>query len=533
MTDIKIRRVDAPGLKAQLHDGGEIAVLDARAEGVFAARHLLMAACVPLDRLEERINDMVPRRAARVVWCDDGDGLASRAAARMAALGYDNVAVLDGGITAWEEAGYRLYSGVHVPSKAFAEVVEHEAETPWISAQDLSALIESNADIAIYDSRSYGEYHNNSIPCAISVPGAELVYRFADLTPSRDTTVIVNCGGRTRSIIGAQSLIDAGFSNKIVSLKDGTMAWHLAGLDVVQGATRQPPELSDSGDKAAQNAAARVGAANSIERIDLAALESWRDEAAVRSLYIFDVRTLAEYEGGHLPGSRPVPGGQLVQETDSHAATWGARIVLVDDNGVRATMTASWLKQMGWRDTVVLALDSVAAGVLDKGPYIARVLGLEDNAARRIAVADLRAGLDDGSMQLVDLNYSRDYAQNHIPGAWFGTRGRLAAALKSLPDAKTIVLTSPDGVLARLAAVEMDRPVRVLDGGTQAWIAAGLPLEAGTARMADTADDVQLSARERGENREDAMRAYLAWEIELVNQMASDDDQRFALTTGQ
>jgi rhodanese-related sulfurtransferase len=188
---------------------------------------------------------------------------------------------------------------------------------------------------------------------------------------------------------------------------------------------------------------------------------------------------------------------------------------------------------MGWRDTAVLALDGVAADALDKGPYLARVLGLEDNAARLIAVADLRAGLDDGSIQLIDLNFSRDYAQNHIPGAWFATRSRLADARTKLPDAKTVVLTSPDGVLARLAAADvLDRSVLALDGGTQAWIAAGLPLETGTARMADIADDVQLSARERGENREDAMHAYLAWEIELVNQMASDDDHRFAIMTG-
>jgi rhodanese-related sulfurtransferase len=529
MTEIEIRRVDAPALKAQLRDGGEIAVLDAREEGVFAARHLLMAACLPLGRIEERIDGMVPRRTARVVWCDDGEGLAGRAAARMAALGYGDVAVLDGGIAAWEAAGYRLYSGVHVPSKAFAEVVEHEAATPWISAKELGALIESGADIAIYDSRSYGEYHDNSIPGAISVPGAELVYRFADLTPSPDTTVIVNCGGRTRSIIGAQSLIDAGFANKIVSLKDGTMAWHLAGLEVVRGATRRPPELSPAGGKAAQAAAARVAARNGIARIDLAGLAAWREAAAARSLYIVDVRTPREYEAGHLPGSRSVPGGQLVQETDSHAATWGARIVLIDDNGVRATMTASWLRQMGWRDTAVLALDSVAAGTLDTGPYIPRVLGLEENAAALISVADLRAGLDDGSMRLVDLDNSRDYARNHIPGAWFATRGRLAGALATLPDADTTVLTSPDGALARLAAVELDGPALALDGGTQAWIAAGLALEAGATRMAHTADDVQLSARERGANREEAMRAYLAWEIELVNQMASDDDQRFEI----
>jgi rhodanese-related sulfurtransferase len=170
------------------------------------------------------IDDQVPRRSTRVVWCDDGEGVAARAAGRMLALGYTHVALLDGGLTAWEHAGYRVYNGVHVPSKAFAEVVEHAAHTPWITADQLKGMIDRGDDIVIFDSRSYEEYHSNSIPGAISVPGAELVYRFTDLTPSPHTTVIVNCGGRTRSIIGAQSLLNAGFPNRIVSLQNGTQA---------------------------------------------------------------------------------------------------------------------------------------------------------------------------------------------------------------------------------------------------------------------------------------------------------------------
>src|SRR3954470_5183388 len=265
-----IERIGARDLKAQLHDGGEIALLDAREEGVFHARHLLLASCVPLSRLELLIDDLVPRRSARVVWCDDSDGSALRAARRIIGFGYTDVAVLDGGIAAWEAAGYRLYSGVHVPSKAFAEVVEHEAGTPWISAPDLKALIDGGGDIAIFDSRSYEEYHNNSIPTAISVPGAELVYRFADMVPSPDTTVIVNCGGRPRSSIGAQALRNAGFHNKIMSLKDGTMAWHLAGFEVGHGATRRPPDVSETGQRAAIEAAARVAERYGISRIDRA-----------------------------------------------------------------------------------------------------------------------------------------------------------------------------------------------------------------------------------------------------------------------
>jgi rhodanese-related sulfurtransferase len=553
----EIGRVNARQLKARLHDGGEIALLDAREEAAFGRRHLLMASCVPLSQLELLIDDLVPRHGARVVWCDDGEGLAVRAAQKMIAFGYQDVAVLDGGIAAWEAAGYRVYSGVHVPSKAFAEVVEHEAGTPWISATDLRVLIDGSANIAIFDSRSYEEYHNNSIPTAISVPGAELVYRFTDLVPSPDTTVIVNCGGRTRSIIGAQALINAGFRNKIMSLKDGTMAWHLAGLGVVNGAARRPPEVSASGLATAQEAAARVAARCGITSIDKVTLERWRAEAEERSLYVIDVRTPEEYQAGHLRGARSVPGGQLVQETDAHIGTWGARIVLVDDNGVRATMTASWLKQMGW-DEVRVFVANPSDGDWEKGRRELRVPRLAEAVTRAIDAPALRDALSAGTTLVVDLDFSRRYTQGHIPGAWFAIRSRLADAVAKLPASDTIVLTSADGRLARLAAPELAAlvsvPVMVLSGGTQSWVESGLPLEDGAGPMASETEDVVLSARERGQNREAAMREYLAWEeaamreylaweialmreylaweIALVTDMATDDDHRFRVVAG-
>ncbi len=531
----QVTRIDAKELKARLHDGGEIALLDAREELPFGRRHLLMASCVPLSRLELLLDDLVPRRATRVVWCDDNEGLAARAAARASALGYQNVALLDGGIAAWEAAGFRVYSGVHVASKAFAEVVEHEAGTPWISAEELQALIDRKADIAIYDSRSFEEYHNNSVPTAISVPGAELVYRFADLAPSPATTVIVNCGGRTRSIIGAQSLINAGVSNKVVSLKDGTMAWHLAGLDVVHGATQRPPDVTPRGLEAAQERAARVAERHGIARIDRQTLDAWRAEAGQRSLYLLDVRTPEEYEAGHLRGARLAPGGQLVQETDSHMATWGARVVLVDGDGVRATMTASWLKQMGWPDVAVL-VSGQADGDRVTGQHSPRVLGLDAAIVQSIAATDLRDRLAAGPVAVIDLDLSRRHALGHIPGAWFAIRSRLGEGLAKLSPGQSVVLTSPDGVLAQLAVAELQTaarvPVMALTGGTRAWVQAGLPLESGMARMIDAADDVFLSPRERGQNREDAMREYLTWEINLVRDMATDDDHRFRIVAG-
>jgi rhodanese-related sulfurtransferase len=221
-----------------------------------------------------------------------------------------------------------------------------------------------------------------------------------------------------------------------------------------------------------------------------------------------------------------------VQETDSHMATWGARVVLVDDNGVRAAMTASWLKQMGWTDIAFLATGA-ADGDWETGPHLPAVLGLETASVPQIDAAELHDRLAAGNVTLIDLELSKRYALGHIPGAWFAVRSRLAAALAKLPAPEAIVLTSPDGALATLAAAELQAiasvPVMTLAGGTLAWVRAGLPFKIGLTRMADEADDMFLSPRERGQNREDAMREYLTWEINLVNDMAEDDDHRFRI----
>ena len=526
------RTIDAAGLKSALHDGGEIALLDAREEVPFDARHLLMAACIPLSRLELLVDASVPRRSTRVVWCDDGEGLAQRAARRMASFGYSDVAVLAGGIGAWEAAGFRIYSGVHVPSKAFAEVVELKKGTPWITAEQLKALIDAKADIALFDSRSYEEYHENSIPTAISVPGAELVYRYADLVPSPKTTVIVNCGGRTRSIIGAQSLINAGVPNKVVSLKNGTQAWHLAGFQVLKGSTARPPTVSPAGHAQARAAADRVAERFGIVRIDDATLAKWRIESTRRTLYVFDVRDPNEYQRAHLSGMKNVPGGQLVQETDRHVATWGARVVLVDNDGVRAVMTAHWMKQMGW-DAHAMTVDLLAHTCVS-GDWKPHVLGLDGVTIPTIDAHGLRQRMQAGGVSVVDLDWSRDYREGHIPTAWYGIRARLDAILPQLPAQDTVVFTSADGLLARLAAADAkaiaSAPVLALDAGTAAWRNAGYPLEQGATRMATAPDDVRLRAREQAGGVEEAMRAYLAWEIDLAEQMARDDDQRFRIT---
>src|SRR5271166_3365174 len=353
--------VTAPAVSPQevremLRDGGEIAFLDVREEGVFSEEgHPFFACSVPLSRIELVIGDLVPRLATRIVFYDGEDGLADRAAAKLADRGYRNLSVMTGGVRGWQAAGFELFTGVNVPSKAFGELVEHRCATPHIAAAELKRRLDAGEKVLIVDSRPLPEFRNMSIPGALDCPGAELVYRVPDLVPSPQTLVVVNCAGRTRSIIGAQSLRNAGLPNPVMALENGTMGWELAGLELNRGRTETAPPPSPDGLRRARELADRVVGRYAIARIDDMTLVRFRDEAEQRTLYMFDVRSPEEFAAGHLAGSRSAPGGQLVQATDAYMATRNARIVLVDDDGVRAAMTASWLVQMGCREVYVLA----------------------------------------------------------------------------------------------------------------------------------------------------------------------------------
>jgi rhodanese-related sulfurtransferase len=507
-----------------LGGGGEIALIDVREESIFSQSHLLLARSVPLSRFEMKFAPLVPRRTTRIVLCDDDNGLAPRAAAILARNGYENVRILAGGVKAWGAAGFELFSGVNVPSKAFGEYIEHSNGTPNIAADELEKLIRDGADLVVLDSRPFDEYARVSIPTSTNVPGAELVLRARDLAPSRNTTVVVNCAGRTRSIIGAQSLINAGLPNKVMALRNGTMGWSLAGFACDSGKNRRAPSVSPTTLAWARQAAQRVAQSCGVKSTDRATLEAWRKDES-RTLYVFDVRDPAEYEAGHFPGAISAPGGQLVQATDQYVGTLGARIVLVDDAEVRAAMTASWLRQMGFADLYVL-VDAGSESGWPKIPILET--GAQPDAA--IGCTALAALMSRGEATVVDLSLSRNYQARHIAGAWFAIRTRLALAFEKIPRAGTLVLTSEDGVLARLAVAEaaalLDGPVRFLDGGNAAWRAAGHEFSA-EPKMADEAIDQWRKPYERTGNTEAAMREYLAWEIDLLPRVERDGSLHF------
>ncbi|WP_051237170.1 rhodanese-like domain-containing protein [Ottowia thiooxydans] len=525
--------VDARQVHAMLSDGQELAFLDVREEGVFHAAHPLFVVSAPFSHLEMRLADLVPRRDTRMVLMDaEGEGLSERAAERMAEWGYSHVAVLKGGLQAWRDAGLQVFSGIYVPSKAFGEFVEHSYGTPSIDAQELKTWISEGRDMVILDSRPYSEFHNYSLPGGINCPGAELVHRVFDLVERESTTVVVNCAGRTRGIIGAQSLINAGLRNPVVCVRNGTQGWHLSGETMASGSKAVAPPPTLEGLNQAIEASQRVAKRFGVREIDAARLRELQAQAGERTLYLFDVRTPEEYEAGHIPGARTAPGGQLVQSTDHYVGTRSARIVLCDDNGVRARMTASWLIQLGWTDVFVLQGGLSACGqALEKGPEVPTHLPVEaGSSVRKLGVLDVQQKLKSGEAVVVDLSSSLRFRDGHISGAWFAVRSRLANAISQLPAHKLLVLTSLDGKFAEIAATDAQAvspvPVAVLQGGNAAWTAAGLTLEPGLTQMTTSTDDVWYSPYDHVD-RTKAMNAYLSWEIGLVEQMEREDGALF------
>lgn len=351
----------------------EIALLDLRHEAAFATGHPLFAANMAVDRIAIEAAVRLPRKDVTIVLYDDGEGLVAAGAERLAALGYGDVRALDGGLKAWRAADYEVFEDVNSYSKAFGELVEARRHTPSFSADEVAKLIADKANIAILDVRRFDEYATMNIPGSVSVPGAELVLRAGQAAPDPDTTIIVNCAGRTRSIIGTQSLINAGVPNKVRALRNGTIGWTLARHTLAHGADRRGALGSfDGGPANARDVAYRAG----VRHVGASEMSALVAETS-RTLYRFDVRDAEEYAAGHLAGFRHYPGGQLVQETDMAAPVRGARILLSDDKGVRADMTASWLAQMGWE---VYVLEGGYSGTLEVGPPL--VLPKPDPAHR-------------------------------------------------------------------------------------------------------------------------------------------------------
>ena len=522
---IMANKISCRDLAALMASDGLYAVFDVRERGEFNECQIRNATSLPRSQIEFRIADLVPNRKVPIVLCDDGGERVLLAARTLAGFGYLGVSVLERGVHAWERAGYLTVSGVNVPSKAFGERVHHERHIPDIAPEELKALQDSGSDVVILDVRTPEEYGRFCIPGGVNVPGGDLVLWADALSQKPATTVIINCAGRTRSIIGAAALRRLGLTN-VRALRNGTMGWVLAGLELESKPKRETPAPTGESRERARLLALRLADEEEIpwlsarEVVDLNPIP----DHGVR--YLIDVRSESEYESGHISGSLNIPGGQAVQRADDFVAVKNGKIIFISGESTRAVMAAYWYRQMGFRNVSVLqgGLHAWAESGLSLLPGVpsAEPLGFEAarKAAKRITPTELDRRLKDSSLLVLDMATSMDFEAAHIPGARWISRGWIDIKLpEQFPDrSQPVITTCPNGrnsVLAAAALAEIGyTEVSVLDGGMRAWTAAGYRTEKGLDSRLVEPNDVVLSPSVRG-NKE-AMKRYLEWEVKLT-----------------
>lgn len=512
--------IDAHMLKRWLSDGDEIALIDVREIGQFGEGHLFFAVPLAYSEFELRIRKLLPNPAIRLVLCDNGDGVAERAARRSLGLGYRNTNILQGGVPSWPSAGNTLYSGVNVPSKTLGELVEIERHTPHIGPDKLKEMCEAGENVTIVDGRPFSEFHNMSIPGGVCCPNGELALRIDAIAPDPNTMIVVNCAGRTRSIVGAQTLIDLGIENPVVALENGTQGWSLAGLQLENGASRRYTEIVELADIDARRARARALAeARGARFVDAGQVAAWLKDNT-RTTYLIDVRTEEEYCADGSPHFIHAPGGQLVQGTDRWIGARGARIVLADGELIRAPIVAAWLRQLGHEaDVVTGGTDGIE--IKNDGEF-----GSQQHLPK-IDAAGLQALIGDDSVRVIDVRSSMAYRKGHIDGAIWSIRPRLSFLANDPPQ--TVILVADHPNISALCAIDLKEigveDIRVLEGGFQGWLGAGYPVLATPDSPADDeCIDFLFFTHRRHLGDLEHSRQYLEWELGLIDQL--DDQER-------
>ena len=515
-------------LKQWLSANREIALLDVREIGQHSTGHPFFAVPVPYSKFEYSVERLVPNQSTTLVVIDDDDGVAERAVSSGRALGYANMFILDGGAPAWSRAGFTLFDGVHVPSKTFGETVEIERRTPRITALELNRRQQSGEKLVLVDGRPFTEFHEMSIPGGRCCPNGELVLRIGDIVPDPETAIVVNCAGRTRSIIGAQTLIDFGVSNPVAALENGTQGWFLAGLELeYDKSLSYPPFDHPERLPALREKALRLARSHNVEIVTPAEVDLFLREKH-KTTYMFDVRTPEEYECDGLPEITHAPGGQLIQATDQWVGVRGARILLVDNEMVRAPVVAYWLSQLG-HDVYVL----------DNGIQSARSINFPQMPSyttefEKIQTMDpTELGLL-GDVQVVDLRGSMAFRTGHLKDAVWSIRPRLDRIQfrRDVP----VALVTDDAEVVALFALDLQQlgvtaPIRRLSGNVEAWKQTGLDCVATKDNPPDDeCIDFVFHTHDRHSGSAAAALAYIEWEIGLVDRLDEQERNSFRLS---
>lgn len=537
-----IATVDFAEVERWRSAGRPHAFIDVRERGEYALGQIPGACPLPRGLLEIRMERLVPWKDLPVVLYSNREHRSRRAAMTCQEMGYQDVRVLTGGIEAWSAGGREPAYGVNVLGKTFGEALSVTDQVHQVEPDELAGLIEGGA--LVLDARTRSEYDKGHIPGAVHVPGGELVSRSLGAgldAPTRKQPVVVHCAGRTRSILGAYLLSQAGFAD-VHALRNGTMAWVMSGRELERQGRHELPasgtvpaaEAGAKADRFAEDFVSRTNA-RSLTTSDL------RTVLELEYAYLIDVRLEEEFEQAHLPGALSCPAGQLANALDELLPVRDAHLVCYSSRQTRARIGAALLAQIGYRTVSWLegglATWRAEGQPVESGPadrYLADLDFLDEEIPRMRPAESVKA-LSQGAVML-DVRRSSEYALCHVPGSTWIPRGDLEDRLDgAIPKDRLVVVLSDRMLRSALAARtlrQLGYDCAVLDGGLTAWLAEEWPTEEGLQGADVTLEEAKLDAelvaarpRLLERSRED-MERYLEWEERLGFELLRDQPTR-------
>lgn len=487
----------------------EFAVVDTRPIDDFYRGHLMAASSLPLSRLEVDAPVFIPNRNTRIVLCDWNSALAS--AKTLESLGYKNISVIEGGLSGWHLAGGRIFPGWNMIGKAFGDYLERTFQIPTIDSDKLKALIESDNPPFILDTRTPEEHSDYCIPGAVSCPNGESLLRALPAIKDPERLIVTHCAGRTRGLIGAQVLRDAGVKNPICSLGLGTLEWALAGYPLEEGANRPLPVPEDL--TLSRKAANALREKHVIPEATDAMVARWLNEQDKKACCVLDIRSPEEVEKGTFKGAIHVPGGQLLQGVDRFIVTRGGRIVLLDTDGIRAVRIAAWLMQMGYKTVYTLKADPSTLTSVSQSPEV--------DMDRLVAIKKKDRS---GEITFVDIRSGVAYRHTHVDGAIFLGRENIDDDAALLPQGTLLVLLTDEPQFAERVAKDLrrlGRTVEIRPEPMKSWAAAGVPLSSGVGKLVSAPSDAIYDLEEREIHVRDS-HDYILWRANLYEILGGD-----------
>ncbi len=513
--------VEAKTVKNWISDNKEIAFIDVRELAQHTAGHPLFSISIPFSEFEINVEKLLPNKEVRIVLFDNNNGISEITYKIAQNLKYTNIFILKNGIDGWVKSKFHLFDGINVPSKSFGELIEKKFKTPSITALQLSKKQKEKRDIIILDGRPFDEYNKMSIPGSVCCPNAEIPYRISELIKSSNTEIIINCAGRTRSIIGAQALINFGIKNKVYALENGTQGWFLNDFKLDHGKTKFL-DKTPSNEKINELRNRIVSLLqNIVEIIDFNQAQKLINNKNITT-YIFDVRTKT-YPKKELSQIRNVPGGQLIQATDKYIGVLKSHVIVFDDGDlVRAGMTALWLKKMNFHCYVVNE-----SPVKIKKLNLKQEVNFETSPINLIKLENFKNLKD---IPIFDIRNSIDYCKKRIKNSVWTNRYIITKKMSKYVKSMIIVtndLPKASLIVSDLQKKDPDSVVQVYH-----WNETDVEqfldyIDLKKVELDEKFIDFNFHTHLRHKGNKEHAKNYLKWEIDLIKKMDEEEIDYF------